>query len=390
MSSLPRPLTVSIDPVSDSPYVSQIYAGVYDLEALGEIDVEYARRPQVRIEERDHEFHIPTNRHVFYLEIRTQDCKAITVCLDMHDSPRAASWNGLVECDFYFKRSYYRPFLEQYLAERGEEYVPLLNKIIPYGLNYRVTSANERHHILRKIVSLSNQRMWLKDSKYSIRQLAQGVARSFSWETHVLKASRRLEVDYTYPAERSVLLQTRLIDPGIAKSEQGADLINQLNERRVDIVRALKAGLGDRFVGGIIPQGSVAKQYPREIMTNEAYGGLDYLDLLSRNTVVVYTKGRAHSNGWRLPEYLSMSRCIVSEQLHYELPVPLQEGKNVLYFDTPESCVHACQRLLADDTMADKMRENNWNYYLNNVQPAAIVRNCLLKALALKQQISDA
>jgi hypothetical protein len=72
----------------------------------------------------------------------------------------------------------------------------------------------------------------------------------------------------------------------------------------------------------------------------------------------------------------------VTEPLKYRLPVPLEEGKNYLSFRTPEECVEACERLLGDPQFARQMRDENYRYYLNEVEPSALVYKCLKIAMS--------
>lgn len=378
MIDLPQATRVFIDPISHSEYVSQIYAGLFDLEAAGALALEFTRQPAVKVVERDHDFYFSDNQHVFYLEAEIPGNRRFTMCFDMHDSPRATSWNGLLECDVYVKRSYNRPFLEEYLASRGQDHLGLMPKIIPYGFNYYLISPNERARFRRLLAHRIRYGLIREQPKLTLKQIVrEGLHTIMPSRPSVLNESRRLEVPASRPAAPRVLLQTRLMDPAMAQSESGAALISELNDTRVRYVRSLKEALGDRFVGGIIPEG-YAKHYPSELMTREPYGRSDYLDLVQANQVVIYTLGRAKSNGWRLGEYLAMSRCLVSVPLHYEVPVPLEEGRNALFFETENGCVAACKRLIEDQELAQAMREANETYYKEQVKPAAIVRNALL------------
>ena len=71
------------------------------------------------------------------------------------------------------------------------------------------------------------------------------------------------------------------------------------------------------------------------------------------------------------------SRCIVSEPLTFEMPVPLIEGMHHLVFRTPKECVRACEERLGDAGMASTMRQANFAYYLSNVNPAQLMLRSL-------------
>lgn len=380
-AQLPADTRVTVFPLSESEFVEQIYAGLFDLEAQGRIDLSFTDRPRQLIEERDHEFHIPSNKHIFYLEVGTAGRQPVTVCLDMHDSPRLASWSGFLECDVYVKRSYNRSFLERYLADRGDTYLGLMDKILPYGFNYHVVSANEHGRVSRLIRRLIRNRLDWREARNEVAEVTRALMRR--WDPSGSKFyydSSRLEIPASRSANAKVLLQTRLMDPAMAKSKNGRTLIEHLNSDRLELVRALKEGLGDRFVGGIIPHG-FGRHCPPELTTHEGHSRGEYLDLVERNAIAVYSMGRANSNGWRFGEYLAMSRCIVSVPLVYEVSAPLQEGENLVSFESPAECVTACQTLLADPERIRSMREANEAYYHRYVKPSAIVGNALSNAM---------
>ena len=77
------------------------------------------------------------------------------------------------------------------------------------------------------------------------------------------------------------------------------------------------------------------------------------------------------STAFKLPEYLAASQCIVAEPPRNELAAPLEPGRHFLPFHTPDDCVAACQKLLADPHTAAAIRAANFEYYRGEVEPAA-------------------
>jgi hypothetical protein len=148
-------------------------------------------------------------------------------------------------------------------------------------------------------------------------------------------------------------------------------------------MRALKAAFGDRLVGGFIPNSYAAAQYPEveDLLTLEPTGRTEYLNVVRRCAIGIFTRGLGNSNGWRLPEFLAASRCIVSQRLKYGLPAPLEDHEHCLFFDTPAQAVSACERLLENPVLMKKMRENNFAFYRDHVRPASIVLNSIRTAL---------
>ena len=157
---------------------------------------------------------------------------------------------------------------------------------------------------------------------------------------------------------------------------QHAEEVHKLNEFRAKIVRALKDEFGDRFIGGLFPDKLAIDSYP-ELITPFKTTQKEYLSLVKSCQIVIFTRGRRQSTGWRFPEYLAMSRCIISEPLAYELPEELVDGKNLLTFTNENECIAACQKLLDDQDLASQMRNSNFDYYHRNVKPASLIWNTI-------------
>ena len=184
------------------------------------------------------------------------------------------------------------------------------------------------------------------------------------------------------PAELKILFQTRLWTsqdcPRISEGQ-----LKEINDGRVNTVRSLKRKFGKQFLGGLICTDFAKTHYPDCCLPVEETNRKNYLNLVKKCLICVTTTGLHDSIGFKLPEYLAASRCIVTEPLKYQLPVSLKEEKHYLSFRTPEECVEACEKLLADPHFANQMRYENYKYYLNEVEPSALVYKCLRTAMSL-------
>jgi hypothetical protein len=98
-----------------------------------------------------------------------------------------------------------------------------------------------------------------------------------------------------------------------------------------------------------------------------------YARLLKRPLVTVYCRGLHDSVGFKMAEYLAASRAIVGHRPDSLLPRALVEGGNYLEFRHAEECVAQCDRLLRDRDLADAMRRSNWDYYIDQVEPSALL-----------------
>ena len=318
-----------------------------------------------------------------YLEATNQNGRMLKICYDLQDGTDISSVDGLEKCDIYFKRSYSIDFINSTQQIKNSELRP---KILPYGLNWPCKSAFETGQFTCTLIfNLATGIYWRnpkKALKLIIRSAANAVASpAIATGRRSQLVTSEIEYEPHNPAEPVILFQTRLFDPALSKKDP--DQIIRMNKVRVATMRALKEAFGDKVVGGFIPNDYTLRSHPEvhDMITTQPTSRPQYLQLVKRCLVAVFTLGILDSNGWRLPEFLATSRCIVSEPLKYELPVPLEPEKHCIYFSNPDGCVKACQRILADRSLAASMRENSFQYYYDHVRPASIVMKSLDAAM---------
>ena len=357
---------VVVYPISIGKFASQIYGGLFDLAANSEIELKIAMRPPPEIHERC-DWGDPLNRRIVYVDLIDNQSEKIGICYDMLDGPEIIAPNALERCNVYFKRSYSSEFIHTTVDVWQKSHPELAKKIHPYGLNMPYSSPNSHSSVQRYITfSLATgyaQHHPLKTIRRAIRTAVLG-------ET---KLPDLPVVPPQAPSEPLIMFQTRLFDPSLHVQH---DEVDQINKYRVQIVSALRREFGKQFMGGLIPNGYTSKRYP-ELLTNCDTRQAEYFDLVKKCQIAVFTRGIRQSTGWRYAELLAMSRCIVSEPLAYELPAPLLEGLNCLYFSNPDECLAACYQILGNPTLAEQMRTANHEYFERNVRPSSLIRNTL-------------
>ena len=182
------------------------------------------------------------------------------------------------------------------------------------------------------------------------------------------------------PTERGVIFLTRLWC-GAGKPADVADRFRQLNECRIELIATLRARLGDSFVGGV-ERNHVSEQLCPDYIVDHETVKTNYVALMKRRLIGVATPGLHGSIGWKFPEYLAASRCIVSQPLRPEGSSGLVEGKHYLPFHTADACANACERLLNDPALALAMRRSNEDYYRNELKPPVMMLKRLRTAMA--------
>jgi len=367
-------LKVKVYPDLNSRHIAQVYSGLYDLAKEGKIDLEFTSRVDNRIKR-------SVRNSVLCIQITDSDNGQVrNVCFDMFDGCEISSVERLRLCDVYFKRSYYGEYIETLnTADR--------KKILPYGLNYECRSRNESDVLKRLFIFYAANSSFSKNPKILLKDFSRELVRHLLLKYNVdIRGLKPLSIDEflarpTEPAELKILFQTRLWT-----SEEcpriGEGRLKEINKMRVDTVRSLRKRFGQLFVGGLIPNDLSKQYFPDLCLAVEKTDRRNYIDLVKKCLVCVTTIGLHDSIGGKLPEYIAASRCIVTEPPRYQLPVSLIEGKNYLAFRTPEECVGACERLIADPQFADQMRHENHKYYLCEVEPSALVHKRLKTAMS--------
>ncbi len=288
------------------------------------------------------------------------------ICIDLYDRSDLFNHESLARCDVYYKRSYSGPEARRCAGEQH-------NKVLPFGLNYACRCPRSMRGMAR-ILRKHYLRQFLGSPFQSTRRWRDLLG---AWkEYYSLPLVEAFEQGPEVPVDPVVCFQTRLWEPGDTTDDADA-----INRERVSLVRGLKKALPGRFHGGLVPTPLAIQRYPEEL-ADRSSRRKDYVALGKRSLIGVDTRGLHYSTGFKFPEYLAASRCVVSQGLRNSLPVPLLPGRHYLPFTDPEECVAQCRTLLSDPDLATAMRRANHRYYEAEIKPSAHMRNCLERAFA--------
>jgi hypothetical protein len=289
-----------------------------------------------------------------------------SVVIDLADRADHFSMPFLRQSDVYYKRSY----SQEYVSKLPGEYQP---RIKPYGLNLACLGKDAMGTYVRVAAGLLANRLRSSGTPRVGPAIAEflrncRIARG-------LPAPSAFERRNGSSGQGSVILQTRVWPP-----EPSADDLGEVNSQRVALVAALRAGIGDRFSGGIVVDSFSRATCPPEVLVYDNIRRAAYIGLVRSAAIGVYVRGLHHAIGIKMAEYLAGGLCIVSEPLQYELPVPLIVGLNYLVFDTHEDCVAKCLWLLKHPSETARMRAANVEYYRKWVAPRALVADLLQRS----------
>lgn len=343
-------------------HLAYLYAGAFELAQRGEIKLKLVY-PWSIVGEKP----CPGDA-TLWAEIEDPERRLMKrVVFDLHDKSSRFIEPRLERCDVYFKRSYYRQDIEQLAPHLG-------SKVQPLGLSFSCRSRSDESAILRAIGYYATH-------YFNIRRPLQS-AKWLYFLAYLIKecqVSPRI-TDFEGSPDQALLpvvfFQTRVW------SDQGTNRDSaEVNEKRVAVIRALKRSLGPQFMGGLVPDEFARKHFP-DCLTSLPTNRKKFVKLSQQCLIGVYTRGLHHSVAWKMPEYLAAAKCIVSEPLRNELPVPLESGRNYLEFTSPQECVSACKRLLNDPLLSDSMRKANHAYYMTEIEPSTRLLRCLHFVLA--------
>ncbi len=310
------------------------------------------------------------------VELLSGNKQKLILYFDNLDS-REIDEHDLQNCDIYFKRS----FSPNYISEQRSEYK---DKIYPLGLNYWVLPNSFSMTTLHRNVSLPD----------SVRGKLGGVISSIDTKNRTQFYPRVRDL-HSLPAvshEPKVLFMVTAYDP-YDWSERPREKIEErihINEFRADCVRALRKELGPKFFGGFV-HNEYTREHYKDVLLGDPQSAKkqNYLQILKEFPICVATTGLHGSIGWKLAEYVSFSKAIVSEKLNYDVPGFFQPGHNYLEFSSPEECVEQSMKLLSDQQLRTELMLNNSVYYQHYVKPDMLVFNAISVAMKrLNEQIA--
>jgi len=357
-----RPLDCHLFAHSTLAHLQQIYTGYHRLHRYGVIRLSQT----LAAPPADDPARPPHLRDAWRAHTRVRVADRWELFYDVHDSVEIDE-AALAQSDFYFKRSY-SPRLAQQPAYQG--------KIFPLGLNYHVFDDDVDPFDLRRI---SLDAGWSERFVTVLRYT--GLDR---WLPLVYLP--RVSNTQSYPlylAEPRALFMTRAYAPEAAPSPEKAAERERLNAMRADCIRALRIAFGDRFYGGFEAESFAQKHYADCLIPDEHLARKRrYLQLLAEFPIGVTTLGLHASNGWKLAEYVSCARAIVTERPVCQVPGPFAPGENYLEFTTPAECVAAVTQLFDQPALRRRLMTNNYRYYHAYLKPEALVLNSIATALS--------
>lgn len=342
--------------ISDVEHLQQIYTGFSMLHSQGVVDLTQEIPPEYT--QNRNEAGRWTDYRFFNTIVTLNG--STRLCYDVHD------WNWvdpeiLAGVDYYFKRS----FDPQYISGMADG-----SKIMPLGLNYDVASPGLDIFKLRRSAFYSGK----NKLKSMIKALALD---KLPGSPHVVRLNS-VEGKPEPEIEPRVLFMTRSWDTDQVEAKSQCRVIEQMNESRAECIRALRRHFGTRFYGGLLHDDYSQSHFSDCLLPDQASSQrFAFLQILKSYPICVTSVGLNNSNGWKLAEYVAMSKAVVTEPVVYGVPGSFERDQNYLEFTSPETLVEAVGRLFEDRDLRRDLMTNNHNYYHSNVRADVLVLNTL-------------
>lgn len=346
---------ITLYPNTIAPWFSQVYAGLFNLQENGKARVSISTQF-------DDSRLIDGTSLAIKVYDRNRD-REIRVLIDLNDNRNFAVPEALEHFDVIVKRGFHHTGIAK-LDEKQRR------KVIPYGVNFNCGSNSvpilqlfTYHHLMRlKFLGGSRTRKHKLSMQQQLRFLF------FVWKNNLSLNEDDFIASPDYPSRHKIFFITRLF-----VSSKG---LTDFSRQRIELVRALKKEFGANFYGGIVRTQGTERFCPKDLLIPKV-SRRQFTRLLMSADIAINTLGVGQSNPWKLGEALAASRCIVSEPLFFDLPEPLEEGINVKSFASIEECLSTCGDLLRDSEQIRWIKQNNWNYYHENVSSEKLLEKLL-------------
>ncbi len=364
--------TVIIHTPQELNHSSYIQTGLFELEKMALVNVEvqlYLKKNKGTLTvDNQGDITISSRPHPktsFYTLIDKSTNKRISFATDLYDFAEHFSEAALNGCDYYFKRNF-ESIIVSAVQPKAKAQIHRLG--ITFG-NHSKYKHGSNKFLLG--LFLTNLRLNLKKDRYFLKRILKTYkAQKKHWQ--FINTSRNISrfENFGKASENSIMFQTRCF-----LHEKDVD-VKQIHQQRYHIIQLLRQHFPDTFMGGFVPSRVANKNYS-DALTNVPTTPEKYLDAMKKAKIVIYTRGLANSPAWKMAEYLSQGKVIIAESLSTELPVPLTEGKELLYFQNDTELIEKIKIALEDKALAARLSKNARAYFEKHVHPVQNTKRIL-------------
>lgn len=364
--------TVIIHTPQELNHSSYIQTGLFELEKKGLIKVVvrlYLKKNKGTMTV-DKQGDITTSsrphpKTSFYTLIDRSTNKRISFATDLYDFAEHFSKAALMNCDYYFKRNY----INELVVTAQKDSKAKIQKLgITFGNHSQFKHGSFKFYFGLFVTNLRLNSKW--DSYFIKRLMKTYKGQKEHWQ--FINTSRNISrfENIGKATENSIMFQTRCF------LHENDEDVKQIHQQRYHLIKLLRQHFPTKFMGGFIPS-KIANSKYGDALTNIPSAPEEYLDAMKKAKIVIYTRGLANSPAWKMAEYLSQAKVIIAEPLTAELPAPLVEGKELLYFNTDDELIKKIEMVLTDQQLAAYLSKNARAYFETHVHPVQNVKRIL-------------
>ena len=151
-----------------------------------------------------------------------------------------------------------------------------------------------------------------------------------------------------------------------------------VNQARINFIRACKSleqeGL-IKFIGGMVPD-TIDNDCPDDVLMEKEIPMSDYIKNLDDSLLVFNTPAYHHCHGWKLPEYLSQGKIILSTPFVNELPTEMCHGRNIYFCDSNQEAIYKALKILIKDTqLRQRLEQGSIDYWRDFASPESCIKH---------------
>ncbi|MFZ2237618.1 MAG: hypothetical protein WBP11_06210 [Dokdonella sp.] len=349
---------------SDEAHLQQVYAGFATLARNGAFTLEQ-KLEKIDFYQALLPGHLDTSRAAHLIV----EVDGMRIGYDVHDAGEVPE-DLLAKVDVLFKRSWELAFVEACTAPR---------RVLPLGANLWV------HANPPDWRALGRARMYRGSEALKRVVRALGMDRLLG---NAMFTPRWADLSAKPPIDLAprVLFLAEAWNPDEAPTEHTATERVSINAARAACMRALRERFGDKATCGFRNTPFAQREFA-DLVVNDSKltRKRSYLKLVRQHPICIATSGLHRSTGWKFAEYLAMSRAIVSEKLHMQLPGPIAAESHYLEFSGAESCVAAVARLFDDAGQRQSLMKAAAAYATHHVRPDSLIAESLRHAFAWRE-----
>jgi hypothetical protein len=125
---------------------------------------------------------------------------------------------------------------------------------------------------------------------------------------------------------------------------------------------------------------SIPDGIPQKLLYYKFLSNKTYIKNMQKSLFVFNTPAVHNCHGWKLGEFLSMGKAILSTPLINDLPASLEHRKHIYYVNSEHDIENAVKFLLENEDFRHYLEQNAREYYENYASPAKVIEHVMQRA----------